>query len=260
MAAGFETKAPKRRTSTASERAFLGTSFLLFLACAAGTVYYSVTTMSNGMAMPGQSPLDAAAAFMGMWMVMMGTMMLPSLVPELAGFRRIVNNTDEAGLGRLTVLAGAGYFCVWAGFGAVAYMLGLLWTSAGMIWMDLARLAPFITGSVLLLAGGLQLTPWKARQLECCRDTRTLAGSTSPKAGGAWRYGLRLGWHCCLCCSGFMATLLVTGMMNLAGMAAIAAAITLERLAPRPQLVARTAGSIIILAGALVIGRSLRLV
>jgi predicted metal-binding membrane protein len=260
MAAGLETEAPKRRTSTASERAFLGTSALLFLVCAAGTVYYSLTVMPNGMAMPGQSPLGSAAAFMGIWMLMMVAMMQPSLVPALAGFRRMVNNQDEAGLGGLTMLAGAGYFCVWAGFGVVAYLLGLMWTSAGMIWMDLARLAPFLIGFVMLLAGGLQLTPWKAHQLDCCRDTQTLAVSTSPEAGRAWQYGLRLGLHCCLCCSGFMATLLVTGMMNLAGMAVIAAAITLERLVPRPRLVARTAGIIIILAGAFVIARGLALV
>lgn len=183
MAAGFETEAPKRRTSTASERAFLGISALLFLVCAVGTIYYSLTSMPNGMAMPGQSWLGAAAGFMGMWMVMMATMMLPSLVPELSSYRRFVDGPDETRLGGLTVLAGAGYFCVWAGFGVVAYLLGLLWTSAGMFWMDLARLTPFITGAVLLLAGGLQLTPWKAHQLDCCRDTQTLAGSTSPKAG-----------------------------------------------------------------------------
>ena len=217
----------------------------------------TVTSMSNGMALPGQSPLGAAAAFMALWMVMMGAMMLPSLVPELAGFRHLVNNKDEASLGGLTVLAGTGYFCAWAGFGVLAYLLGLLWTSAGMIWMDLARLAPFLTGLVLLLAGGLQLTPWKAHQLDCCRDTQALAGSTSPEAGGAWQYGLRLGLHCCLCCLGFMAILLVTGMMNLTSMAMIAVAITLERLMPKPRLAARAIGILIILVGIFGIVRSL---
>jgi predicted metal-binding membrane protein len=148
------------------------------------------------------------------------------------------------------MLAGAGYFLVWAGFGVVAYLLGLLWTSAGMIWMDLPRLAPVATGAVLLLAGCFQLTAWKARQLECCRYTPTLARSTSTEAGGTWQYGLRFGRHCCMCCSGFMAILLVTGMMNLASMAMVAAAITLERLMPRPQLVVRAAGIIILLVGA----------
>jgi len=48
-----------------------------------------------------------------------------------------------------------------------------------------------------------------------------------------------------------MVILLVTGMMNLASMAIVAAAITLERLAPKPELIAHAAGIIIIVAGAL---------
>jgi predicted metal-binding membrane protein len=54
-----------------------------------------------------------------------------------------------------------------------------------------------------------------------------------------------------------MVILLVSGMMNLALMAIIAAAITIERLAPRPQLFAQAAGIMIIVAGALGIARVL---
>jgi predicted metal-binding membrane protein len=57
-----------------------------------------------------------------------------------------------------------------------------------------------------------------------------------------------------------MVILLVTGMMNLASMAIIAAAITVERLAPRPQLIARSAGFIMIAAGAFGIARALGVV
>jgi predicted metal-binding membrane protein len=50
-----------------------------------------------------------------------------------------------------------------------------------------------------------------------------------------------------------MMALLVTGVMNLGAMALITIAITVERLAPSPKLVARTAGVVMITAGVLVL-------
>jgi predicted metal-binding membrane protein len=50
-----------------------------------------------------------------------------------------------------------------------------------------------------------------------------------------------------------MMVLLATGVVNLGAMAVITAAITAERLAPAPTLVARTAGFVMIAAGVFVI-------
>ena len=99
-----------------------------------GVLTYSIYwcgSMSGGMAMPGgwtmsmawmripgQTWLDAAASFMGMWVVMMAAMMLLSLVPMLASYRRSVRGPDEARLGGLTALAGVGCFLVRAVVGA----------------------------------------------------------------------------------------------------------------------------------------------
>ena len=202
--------------------------------------------------MPGQSWLAGAVSFMGIWIVMMAAMMLPSLVPTLLNFRRAVRGLIGTRLAGMTTLAGVGYFLAWAVFGAAAYGLGLLVPAAEMQWVGLTPLVPFATAAILLLAGGFQLTGWKAHQLECCRETPGASGFNS-----SWLYGLRLGLHCCLCCSGFMLVLLVTGVMNLAGMALVAAAITLERLLPRPLLVARILGILLIFAGVLEIIRAL---
>jgi predicted metal-binding membrane protein len=187
----------------------------------------------------------------------MVAMMLPSLVPILLSYRRSLPQPDQTPLGGLTALAGAGYFFEWAVFGAVAYPLGVAVATAEMQWMSLARSVPAATGVLLLLAGCFQLTAWKARQLECCRNMPVLAKSRSPDARGDWQYGVRLGVHCCLCCSGFMLILLVTGVMDLGIMAIVAAAITVERLAPRPERVARAAGVVIVVAGILMIVRAL---
>ena len=73
----------------------------------------------------------------------------------------------------------------------------------------------------------------------------------------AWRHGVRLGVHCASCCAGFMAILLVAGVMDLGAMAVVAAAITVERLAPRPESAARATGMVAIAAGAVLMARAL---
>ena len=256
-------------TGPARERTFLGASALLFVVSAGGTIAWC-GSMSGGMPMPGgwtmsmawmrmpgQTWLGAAASFMGMWVVMMVAMMLPSLVPMLSSYRRSVHGPDVARLGGLTALAGLGYFSVWAVVGAAAYPLGVALGAAEMRWQALARLVPVATGVVLLFAGCLQLTAWKARQLGRCRDAPGCGRSLPPGFRSAWRHGLRLGVQCGLCCSGFMVILLVTGIMDLGAMALAASAITAERLAPRPGRAARLAGVVVIAAGALMIARAL---
>jgi predicted metal-binding membrane protein len=188
---------------------------------------------------------------------MMVAMMLPSLVPMLSSYRRSVRGHNETPLGGLTALAGAGYFCVWAVFGAVAYPLGVALAEAEMRWSALARSVPLATGVVLLTAGCVQFTAWKARQLGCCRNAPAHGRWLSPDARSAWEYGLRLGVHCSLCCISFMAILLVTDVMDLGNMVIITAAITVERFARRPERAARVIGVVVIAAGVLLIARAL---
>ncbi len=54
-----------------------------------------------------------------------------------------------------------------------------------------------------------------------------------------------------------MLILLASGVMELGVMAGVAAAITAERLAPGPERIARTLGTVAIAAGALAIARAL---
>jgi len=254
----------------ARERAFFAICAALFIASAAGTIYLC-KSMSGGMPMPGgwtmsmawrrmpgQSWLIAAAMFIGMWVVMMVAMMLPPLMPTLWSYRRSIRGLAEVRLGGLTALAGAGYFFVWAALGAVAYILGGVLTAAEMRWLALARYVPVATGAVLLLAGWFQFTTWKARRLGRCRDVPACGLPANPNPRSAWRKGLRWGVDCGLCCCGFMAVLLVTGVMNLAAMAMLATAITLERLVPKPERATRVAGIAMIVAGAYVMERAMR--
>ncbi|MCL6467947.1 MAG: DUF2182 domain-containing protein, partial [Ralstonia sp.] len=72
----------------------------------------------------------------------------------------------------------------------------------------------------------------------------------------AWQFGLCLGLRCAGSCAGLTAILLVTGVMDLRAMAAVSAAITLERLAPAGQRMARCIGVAAIGAGLLLMLRA----
>ena len=201
------------------------------------------------MRMPGQSWSGAAAAFLGMWIVMMAAMMLPSLTPILWRYRQVVATTGGARSAYLTMLVTAGYFFVWAVLGVIVFAAGAVFAELEMQSAALARTAPAAAGLVVLVAGAIQLTKWKARRLACCRQTprcdcRSLADSVS-----AWRYGLRIGLQCSYCCAGFTAILLVIGIMDLRAMAIVTVAISLERLLPAGERVARAIGVVTLAAG-----------
>src|SRR3546814_9210524 len=92
-----------------SRLAFSGSLLLLFGTSTAVTVAWCMSMSDMGavpmpggwsmsmawMPMCGQTWTGAAAAFTGMWLVMMVAMMLPVLVPMLRRYRRAVGRTGE---------------------------------------------------------------------------------------------------------------------------------------------------------------------
>jgi len=174
----------------------------------------------------------------------------------LRRYRGAVGGPGGPRLGRLTALVGIGYFLVWTLFGLVAFPLGVALAEIEMRQSVLAHAVPIAIGVVVLLAGLLQLTTWKARQLACCREMPGRSRALSAGAGAAWRYGVRLGIHCGYCCAGLMVILLVVGVMDLRAMAGVTAAITLERLAPAGERIARATGAVVVVVGVLLIARA----
>ncbi|MCW0233502.1 MAG: DUF2182 domain-containing protein [Ferrovibrio sp.] len=234
--------------------AFFGIMALLFAGSATVTAMWCLSMATMGeipmaggwtmsmawMPMCGQSWAGAAASFLGMWVVMMAAMMLPSLAPTLWRCYR------AGGGARPTALAGAGYFFVWAMAGLAIFLLGAALAESATQWPALARAVPVAAGMVVLIAGAVQCTAWKARHLACCRQAPAGIGT-------AWHQGLhlglRLGLHCLRSCAGLTAILLVIGVMDLRAMAIVTAAITLERLAPAGPRIARATGGAAIAAG-----------
>jgi predicted metal-binding membrane protein len=259
-------------TTSAERPAFWGVSALLFAASVAGTLGWCASMSGPAMAgmpmpggwtmsmawmrMPGQTWPGAAASFLGMWIVMMVAMMLPSLLPMLRSYRAAVGSAGRSPLGRLTVVVGVGYFFVWTLLGLAAFPLGVALAALEMQQPSLARAVPFAGAAVVLLAGLFQLTAWKARQLACCREVPGCGRTLPADVGTAWRHGLRLGARCSLCCAGLMAILLCIGVMDLRAMVVVAAAITVERLAPAGERLARGTGAVFVGAGLFLLARA----
>jgi predicted metal-binding membrane protein len=97
------------------------------------------TTSMAWIRMPGETFLGAAASFLGMWVVMMAAMMLPSLVPDVVRVLPGVSKTREARLGLLTALLPLGYFVVWTLCGMAIYPLGMALAEIEMQQPILAR-------------------------------------------------------------------------------------------------------------------------
>jgi predicted metal-binding membrane protein len=178
------------------------------------------------------------------------------LVPMLLRYRQAVGMAGERHLDRLTAIVGAAYFIVWTIFGIVLFPLGVALGAIEMRLPGLARAVPTGVGALVLIAGALQFTAWKAHHLVCCRAAAVPGGALPANAGTAWRHGVRLGLHCSQCCAGPTAILLIIGVMDLRAMAVVTAAVTVERLAPAGDRVARAIGGVIVGAGLCLIARA----
>ena len=98
-------------------RARLGLVALLG-ALAAVAWWSTIRSMGSMSASPG-TDLGALGWFVGVWIVMMAAMMLPSVSPTVALYSRM---TKERGLARPIAFT-AGYLVVWGAAGLVAYGL-----------------------------------------------------------------------------------------------------------------------------------------
>jgi predicted metal-binding membrane protein len=209
---------------------------LLFAGSATATVLrlMSMTAMS-GTPMPGGWTLSAtwlplcgrtwlqtATSFVSMWATMTPAMMLPALAPMLWRER----STLTIHSGWLIILNAGGYFMVWLLAGMAIFPLGAAMASLAIRVPSIARAAPVATGFVVMAAGVLQCTSWKAKRLQSCHSVRQCHDAVS-----AVRVGMRFALQCASCCGNWMAVLLATGVMDREATLIVSAAIAIERVA-----------------------------
>jgi predicted metal-binding membrane protein len=174
--------------------------------------------------------------FVGMWVLMMAAMMLPSVWPTVLVYRRLEVARRERGepgvpMGRGLLLAG--YLAAWT----VAGLVGFAALRAGRVVqidaLSWDRSGPVVAGSVIVAAAVYQLTPLKDVCLRHCRGPfGFLLEHWRPGPLGAVRMGARHGVWCIGCCWALMASLFALGIMSIPWMVVIAAFIAAEKLLP----------------------------
>jgi predicted metal-binding membrane protein len=193
------------------------------LLAAALAAWVLVVVEAGGMeSAPGTMGLSAAA-FLGLWTLMMAAMMLPGLAPVGA----IYAGEGPGAAARAAGLV-AGYLIAWAAFGLLALLASI---AADRLAGRSDSAATWAGGALLVAAGVYQLTPLKDRCLATCRSPLHLlmrAGSYRGRLRHI-RAGLNHGAYCVGCCWSLMLALLVLGVMDLRWMAVFAVGIVLEK-------------------------------
>jgi predicted metal-binding membrane protein len=205
--------------------------------------------MGNG---PGTMSL-ALLPFLGLWVVMMSAMMLPSAAPVAMLWMRLIGGA-AAGASRVLRMALflGGYLLIWTAFGAVAFAAT---TGTGRLVSASPTAAKWLGVAIFIAAGVYQLTPWKDW---CLRHCRSPIGALMYYVGFKGRgRDLRVGMHhgatCAGCCWGLMVVLVAVGVMNLAAMAALALVIAAEKLWRYGKPFAQAVGIVLVVVGVLAI-------
>ena len=191
-----------------------------------------------------------------MWAVMMVGMMVPTAAPMVLLFAANSRRLREQQQPYVpTAVFLSGYVVVWSGF-AVAATAGnwALHVNDLLSSMMGESASAYLGGGLLIAAGLFQLSPLKYVCLKHCRSPLSfLTNDWREGSWGAFNMGLRHGAFCVGCCWILMGLLFVLGIMNLIWIAALAAFVLLEKVAPAGQYVGMTAGILLIIWGVLLI-------
>jgi len=193
---------------------------------------------------------DALAPFLGTWTLMMAAMMLPSAAPMVLLHRLGADRPGPQRELRSAVFV-AGYLVVWVSVGIVVWGAALL--AAEVVPHDARAVA---VAAVLLLAGIYQLTPLKSVCLRACRTPADfLLTHWYRGLSGSFRTGVEHGLYCLGCCWALMAVFVAAGSMSLVWAVVIAAAVFVEKIAPRGVAFGRVTGVVLVALAALVLLR-----
>jgi len=191
--------------------------------------WWTTVERMRGMDAGPWTGLGSLGWFVGLWIVMMAAMMLPTVIPTVAVYDDLRN--DRTLLAPLLFLAG--YLAIWVGAGLVAYTVaaaGDRIADDALAWNEAGRWAAGVT---LLLAAVYELTPLKDACLARCRSPIAfMLGSWRPGRSGGLRMGATHGAWCAGCCWALMVSLFALGVMSIAWTALVAGLVALEKIFP----------------------------
>lgn len=209
----------------------------------------------EGMDPAGQLPGVGELSYLfAMWSVMMVAMMLPSALPTILLFAKIMDNRrrrSHGGAEAVTTLAFVlGYLLAWTAFSALAALIQWWLQRSLLVSPMMVSVNHVLSGGLLLLAGAYQLSPLKDRCLGHCRSPLAfITNHWREGVDGAVRMGAHHGLYCVGCCWALMALLFVLGVMNLFWVGVLAAVVLVEKVLPRVGWTTRGLGLTLVVAG-----------
>src|SRR3954465_633241 len=211
----------------AATRARLG--LIALLLTLATLSWWWTSDQMSGMDDGSWTGLGTLGWFVGVWVVMMAAMMLPSVAPTVALYSRMTRQRSPLS----PLLFTGGYLLVWTGAGVAAFALAAAGGEVGGGVLAWDRAGRWVAGATVIAAAVYELTPLKDVCLGKCRSPLGfLLGSWRDGRRGAVRMGAGHGAWCVGCCWALMASLFALGVMSLAWMAFVAALIAAEKTVP----------------------------
>jgi predicted metal-binding membrane protein len=228
-------------TATRAERLLIA-----LLLATAGLAWWWTANQMQGMDRGPWTDLGTLGWFLGIWIVMMAAMMLPSAIPTVTVYSRFA--PDRTALAPL--LFTAGYLAVWAAAGLLAFGLSQL-AGDSLAWSHGGR---WLAGGALLAAAAYQLTPLKEACLARCRNPLgLLLGSRRSGRFGGFRLGLASGGWCAGCCWALMISLFALGVMSIAWTAFVAGLVALEKILPWRRVATGATTALLVALGVLLL-------
>jgi predicted metal-binding membrane protein len=202
------------------------------------------------------TPYLVASALM--WIVMMGAMMTPAVLPITLVFVRLDRTQHARSLPLAGLAFSSGYLGAWTLFALVATVLQWSLHRATLLHTDAMATGAPLAGALALLAGVYQLTPLKEACLAHCRTPMGfLLSHWRDGTAGAFRMGLRHGAYCLGCCWALMLLMFAAGVMSVTAMALLSLFILAERVLPG-RWAAQVPGVLLLAWGAWTLATTLR--
>jgi predicted metal-binding membrane protein len=216
----------------------------------AGLGWWWTIDQMQGMDGGPWTDLGTFAWFLGAWVVMMASMMFPSVAPTVALYSRMTRSRSPVA----PLLFTSGYLLVWGGAGALTF---LIVTAGGPVsdgWLEWGRAGRWVAGATLVAAAVYEFTPLKDTCLGKCRSPLGfLLGAWRNGSSGALQMGARHGGWCVGCCWALMASLFALGVMSIVWMAFVAALIALEKTLPWRRVATYGTAAVLVVLGLLLL-------
>ncbi|WP_353474386.1 DUF2182 domain-containing protein [Salipiger sp. H15] len=181
-------------------------------------------------ALPFGEALVPAALYVSGWVLMLAAMMLPTTLPILDLYARLVQRRPDRLM--LVGLVIVGYLAAWLVFGLAAHLadLGLERLAQRSNWLIFNGWA--LGAGVIAVAGLFQFSDLKRRCLERCRMPMSFViehwqGRRDRR--NAARLGWRHGLFCVGCCWALMLLMFVVGTGNLGWMLLLGGVMAVEK-------------------------------